>query len=346
MPILAALLTTCLAIPRSDVAAALAAYDRQIATLRALVVQPGLESTRRDATASASVARAASAHAAAGVESLARAAAPPAVPGLVTIENALRSAYSRQASAVREQAQREHDAYARALARQVNAQAAALEDALTHRVDDAYSARVQLYNERENDAYVARESAVAGQQVQLRIKLAALPSTDAGRRPLEAQIEAISHSLAANASANRARDANALAAYRRSLEAAASSEYTTTLTDLRKKSATNLALRRAVTSAQLNATPSLAIDFDHPLRAAIATGTSSILAVEALQSMTAQQTEADFTASGNDIAERLSLVATSDAANTASVRAELAALQNARALLKLRASSPVHGACS
>lgn len=345
MSIFAALLTTCLAIPRSDVAAAIAAYDRQITTLHALIAEPGLESMRRDASASASLTRAASANAAAGVATLAHTAPSPALIDPVNVEDALQSAYAREAFAVRSQAQKEDDAYAQSLDAQVNAQITALQQALGHRVDDAYAARVQLYNERENDAYVARESAVADRQVQLRIKLATLTSNDPQRRALQAQLDAIGRTLASNAGGDHARDAVVLAAYRRSLEAAASSEYQTTVAELRKKAATNLALRRAVTSAQLHATPALAIDFDAPLRAATATGASTMLSVEASQGATAQQTEAAFTAAGNDIAQRFSLLASADAANSASLHAELAQMQQARATLKLRTSGPVHGAC-
>jgi hypothetical protein len=338
-PIAAALLSTCLAISRSDVTAALAAYDRQIATLRALVVEPGLESTRRDTNGSATLARNASAHAAAGVAALARTAAPPALVDPVNVESALQSSYTRQVFAVRSEAQREDDAYGQALATEVSDQASALQDALAHRVGDAYAARVQLYNERENDAYVARESAVAGRELQLRVRLDALPPSATERDPLAAQLAAIGHSLAASAAADRARDAVALAAYRRSLEAAASSEYNTTIADVRRKAATNLALRHAVTSAQQNVTPSLAIDFDAPLRATMATGASSMLSLEASQTTTAQQMETDFTASGNDIAHRFSFVAAADAANTASVRAQLAQMQRARAALATAAAT-------
>jgi hypothetical protein len=339
MPILAALLTTCLAIPRSDVTDALAAYDRQIATLRALVAEPGLQSTRRDADASAALARAVAAHAAAGVSALARTTPPRELLDPANLEGALQAAYTDEVFAVRSQAQRENDAYARALTAQVNAQTSALQQALAHRVDDAYAARVQLYNERENDAYVAREAAVAGRQVQLRIKLATLPSGDPGRRALQAQLDAIGRSIATSADADRARDAATLAAYRHSLETAASSEYNATVADLRKKAASNLALRRAVTSAQRSATPALAIDFEEPLRSAMATGTSSMLSVEASQGATAQQTETAFAAAGNDIGRRFSSVATSVAANTASLRAQLTEMQRARSALSSAAAS-------
>ena len=329
----------CGSIPRSDVNAALAAYDRQIATLRGLVAVRGLDAIANTARASAALSRSASAHAAANVAALAGAAQPYALPDPGTVENAIRAAYAREAGAVRAQADSAHDAYARALDAQVAAQTSSLATALAHRVDDAYDARVQMYDERENDAYVARASAVADRQVQLRMKLAALANSPAGQRALQRQLDAIANSLAAGATADRTRDAAALAAYRRSLESAASHAYASDVTALRRKAAANLALRRRVTDAQQIAPSSLAIDFTQPLEAAMATGASSLRAVQASQSTTAAQTESDFTSSGNDIAQRLTSIAASDTANTVSVRTQLAQLQRSRAALAAAATT-------
>jgi hypothetical protein len=254
------------------------------------------------------------------------------------IESAIASAFAGQTSAIRARAQDLYDAYVQALGQQLDVQASTIKNVLAHRVDDAYAARLQLYNERENDAYVARESALADRQLQLRIKLAGLAHTAAEQRALQAQLGAIDRSLVTSADADRAGDAAALAAYRRSLEAAASDEYTATLADLRHTAKTNLALGRAVIGTEQNAAPALVVNFDAPLRAAMTTGASSVLAVQASQGISAKETEAAFTASGSDIAKRLSVIGTLDAANTMSVRVQLTQMQRARAALAAAAA--------
>lgn len=312
----------CIAVPANDIRAALAEEDRQIATLRSLVAVSGLNRTSSAAARSAALARASSQHAADDVAALAR-SAPTYALDPVTIRSGVQREYAREAGLVRSQAQRAHDAYASALNEQVNRQASSLANALAQRVDDAYAARIQQDTERENDAQVACESAVADRQLQLRIKLAALARTPAQRNAVKAQLERISHALDTAAAADRARDRAAELRYRASLEAAASAEYASTLADLRKKAAANLALRSRVNDAQRAAPATLAMSVD----------ASRLQSAQANAGSLAQQMRSGMLASGRDIAQRLSAIGASDAANAASLHAQLAAMLRARAAL-------------
>ena len=322
---------------KSPYYSALLEYDRQIAALRALLHVAGLAGTQSAANRSAAVARAQGARAASDVGALyARAAsyvASEAGFDAAAVQSAIERDYANEAAKVRAQASGAQDAYGRALDNQVGAQSAALASALDRRVTDAYAARAQQYAEREGEADAQRAAAVASRQLQLRIRYIAVARTAAEHHKIAAELDAISSTLDAAASAQRRRDGAALAAYRSALEQSAAAEYRATIDDLHRKAEANWSIRRTVTAAQLAAPPQVTLPFGSALRETMQTGKASLAALEADAPANTARTQAGFTSAANAIAQRFTSIGEADAADQANLRAEIASMERARAAL-------------
>jgi hypothetical protein len=192
--------------------AAVLAYDRQIATLRALM----FPSQHVDAGA-------AQRHAERAVivaTSAGQAAAPSDSRQMLdpaTVAALMRRRYAEQATVVRNHAGDSSATYLQILQQEQGDAISTYARALETRVERAYANRTQQLREQEANNALERERTVANQRLVLAVKLRNLRPNTADRQALESTLAAIDRSLQQANDKERATDVETLALYQSTL---------------------------------------------------------------------------------------------------------------------------------
>jgi hypothetical protein len=195
----------------------LAAYDREIAALKATQSVPQLSDTRGVVRRQAGVVKAGAVEAR---NTLAALRTTPPQPAAGSYRNALSSETATSLANFRA--------------------------GLQARVESGYAARQQQFYEHEAKLQVQLERASADRRLALVLRMQNLKPPFANRAKLKAQIAAIDGRIARQVGALHASDQQLLAAYKARVEAQAASDYASMQSDMQRKAQANLQLHDRV----------------------------------------------------------------------------------------------------
>lgn len=163
----------------------------------------------------------------------------------------MQSVSASQAQAVTAAANRDFSNYQQAVVSQDNAAINEIDRQLARRADRQYRLKATQLQERESQLSLELSQQDASQRLQVRTKLANLALDDATRARYQAQLRALDRREGRALGAQRARDAQQLAEFRRTLQAEMASAMRTQAVKIRAQTAAKLQARRNQVSGQI-----------------------------------------------------------------------------------------------
>ena len=293
----------------------LAAYDREIAALRATRTIAELSDPGTRAAAAATALRRDAAAAQRQVQRIATAGATRDPTLEARALTAIRQSRSDANGAM--------GAYTSALDRETGANLRGYAFGMAQRTARGFAARQAQLREKELTLAYDLARRDAGTRLMLRLKLADLHLDRSVRARFEAQLAALNRRESSAVAALHAQDASVLARYREELERETASANAQMAAQIRSKANANLALRAGVARA---ASSSAAVVPDLPARLE-SFGASYRLGSDA------QAIRRDLGAAATELPERFARLAGTDRESRADTSAQIIALQRDRAEL-------------
>lgn len=253
-------------------------------------------------------------------------------PGPGAIEANIRNAYASQHADLAGTAQRDMAQYRATLLAQQQAAYTTFVQSVNDRTQEAYNQRAQELREKESALLLNFARRDAPQRLIVRAKLQTLALSGAARQRLQARLAVLQkHENAAVAAMHRSNVA-ILSSYAAQLRARGASDIAKMTADLQARTNANLAARQRVLAAQTSTSGSLHLPSSKSRTGSAAQMQSQYDAL--INAPPADTTP--MTSARDDLANRLRTLHDVDAANTQSVRSQIASLQHDREAVRKR----------